>query len=688
MAQRGSHVTVRRRRGRLSPGELAEAVVLADLSLALNIVGHVVPFGSILVIAAVVPLAVVATRHRLRAVIAGAVAASVVGFLVIGIPALTTTAGCAAFGALVGAADRRGWSRRRTIATGVAVLWPPIAAVVDLLLFAFSDLRKLTLDQIRNGWHGLFHLLENVGLDGVASSGDRAVDWIVRNWWVSIPIGLLGPIVLGIWLSQGLAAPALRRVRSAFTTSVPEAPPADDLTHTPQPLPVILEDVTFRYPGASEDALRGLSLRVDPAELVAIGGRNGSGKSTLARILAARRMPASGRVERPGPAGLGRPGGTALVFQRPEAQVLGVRVGDDIVWGLPDATHVDVRAALARVGLQELADRETSTLSGGELQRLAIAAALVRTPRLFVSDESTAMVDAEGRTRLVALLRDLARDGVGVVHVTHLPNESEGADRTVVLDAGRIVEKSPAARTRQRLPARPRPPALGAPVIELRGVGHVYSRGTPWAKRALEGIDLTVHERESALIVGHNGSGKSTLAWIMGGLILPSEGDARVDAGGGGFAPIAEHVGRVGVAFQHARLQLLRPTVLDEVKVAAGVDDRDARAALAAVGLDAAIGPRRIDELSGGQMRRVVLAEVLAARSRAVVLDEPFAGLDLEGRADLEAVLVRMRDEVGIPLVIVSHDRDLPDALLERVVELEAGRIVRDERVDDVEAKT
>ena len=88
------------RTGPLSPGELAEAVVLADLSLALNIVGHVVPFGSVLVIAAVVPLAVVATRHRLRAVIAGAVAASVVGFLVIGIPALTTTAGCAAFGAL------------------------------------------------------------------------------------------------------------------------------------------------------------------------------------------------------------------------------------------------------------------------------------------------------------------------------------------------------------------------------------------------------------------------------------------------------------------------------------------------------------------------------------------------------------------------------------------------------------
>ncbi len=584
----------------------------------------------------------------------------------------------------MGAADRRGWSRRRTIATGVAVLWPPIAAIADLLLFVFSDLRKLTLDQIRNGWHGLFHLLDNIGLDGVASHGEHAVDWIVRNWWISIPIGLLIPVVVGIWLAHGLATPALRRVRSAFTSPVPEPPPVDDLARSPEPLPVSLHDVTFRYPGASDDALRGVSLRAEPAELVAIGGRNGSGKSTLARILAGRRVPTSGRVERPGPAGLGRVGGTALVFQRPEAQVLGVRVSDDVVWGLSDASHVDVRAALARVGLQELADRETSTLSGGELQRLAIASALVRTPRLFVSDESTAMVDAEGRAQLVALLRELTSDGVGVVHVTHLPNEADVADRTVILDAGRVVaERPPPVRANATLPARPRSAPLGPPVIELRGVGHVYSRGTPWAKRALEGIDLTIRERESALIVGHNGSGKTTLAWIMAGLIVPSVGRALVDG-----KPIAENVGRVGLAFQHARLQLLRPTVLDEVKVGAGVEDHEARAALAAVGLDASIAPRRIDELSGGQMRRVVLAEVLAARSRVVVLDEPFAGLDLEGRADLEAVLVRMRDAHGIPLVIVSHDRDLPAALLERVIELEAGRIVRDERVDDVEAHT
>jgi energy-coupling factor transport system ATP-binding protein len=137
-----------RTRGRLTAGELAEAVVLADLSLALTVVGQVVPLGGALLIAAVIPLAVVAARHRLRAVIAGAIAASAVGFLVIGSAAFTSLAACAALGALVGAGDRRGWTRRKTMFVGLSVLWPIAAATVDLMLLIFSDLRQLVLDQL------------------------------------------------------------------------------------------------------------------------------------------------------------------------------------------------------------------------------------------------------------------------------------------------------------------------------------------------------------------------------------------------------------------------------------------------------------------------------------------------------------------------------------------------------------
>ncbi len=683
--------TTRVAHGPLGPAELAEAVVLADVSLALTVVGQVVPFGGALLAAAIVPLAVVAARHRLRAVVTGAIAASVVGFLVIGSAAFTSMGACAALGALVGAADRRGWSRTRTMLTGIAVLWPLASLLSVGALAVFSNLRRLTLDQVRNGWRGLFHLFRNLGLARLAEPGDRFVAWVVRDWWLSIPLTLLVLLVFGIWLAQGLATPALRRVRSAFGDPVIEA---DDVEadacsgRAPAPLPVALRDVRFRYPNASADALVDVTLDVPAAQLVAIVGSNGSGKSTLTRLLAGRRAPSDGEIERPGAVGLGRAGGTAIVAQRPEAQVLGVRVRDDVVWGLPEPGQVDVAAFLERVGLEDLIDRETSTLSGGELQRLAIAAALARRPQFLISDESTAMVDETGRALLVALFRDLAHDnGLGVVHVTHRAAEAAVADRSITLDHGRVVAAPARLRTDDAVKAVAQHTSphlgsaqIGAPIITLDGVGHVYSRNTPWANRALTDVDLTIHAGEAIVVVGHNGSGKSTLAWILAGLLAPSEGTARLE-----HEPITAHVGRIGLSFQHSRLQLLRPTVLDEVAAAGGVDDTDARLALTAVGLDPyEFGSRRVDELSGGQMRRVVLAGVLASQPVAIVLDEPFAGLDADGRAELDALLTGLRRRNDIALVIVSHDRDLPEGLVDRIVELEAGRIARDEPVDNV----
>jgi energy-coupling factor transport system ATP-binding protein len=679
---------VHRTHGRLTAGELAEAVVLADLSLALTIVGQVVPLGGALLIAAVVPLAVVAARHRLRAVIAGAIAAGAVGFLVIGTAAFTSLAACAALGALVGAADRRGWTRRKTMFIGLSVLWPIAAIVTDVMLLLFSDLRQLVLDQVRNSWQGLLHILRNFGLDRIADAGQHALTWTVTNWWLSVPIALFFLTWFGIWLAEGLSAPALRRVRNAFGAAVAEAgvESADAGHGHPEPLPVAVRDVRYRYPNAHEDALTGVDLTMTPGELVAIVGANGSGKSTLARLLAGRRAPTGGVIERPGTVGLGRAGGTAIVFQRPEAQVLGVRVRDDVVWGLSDARSVDVGLLLDRVGLRELADRETATLSGGELQRLAVAAALARRPAFLISDESTAMVDAGGRRQLVGIMRALASDdGIGVAHVTHRAAEAAAADRTITLSHGRVVD-APARLRGDDATNVPHDivPSIGAPIITLERVGHVYSRGTPWANRALIDVDLTIRSGEALVVVGHNGSGKSTLAWILAGLIAPSEGRALLDGDA-----VTGAVGKVGLSFQHARLQVLRPTVLEEVRGVAHVDIRVARAALATVGLDPReFAGRRTDELSGGQLRRVVLAGVIAARPSALVLDEPFAGLDADGRTELDGLLTDLRRRHRLAIVIVSHDLDLPTGLVDRVVELDSGRITRDEPIPNVVDET
>ena len=312
-----------------------------------------------------------------------------------------------------------------------------------------------------------------------------------------------------------------------------------------------------------------------------------------------------------------------MVMQHPETQILGVRVADDVVWGLRHAADVDVASLLETVGLAGMEDRETSTLSGGELQRLAVAAALARRPRLLISDESTAMVDAEGRHALTSLLAELpSKRGMSVVHITHRREEIEAARHCFRLSQGRLVGDGlgvdPVVANGSRSPASTNGKAFAGVDggsfsgrrLELRSIAHTYGARTPWAQEALAGVDLTIEPREGVLIVGGNGSGKSTLAWIMAGVLRPSRGVALL-----GDRPVWSQVGAVGLAFQHARLQLQRATVARDLRAAGAADDEAVAAALSAVGLEVGeIGERRIDELSGGQQRRVALAGILARR--------------------------------------------------------------------------
>jgi energy-coupling factor transport system ATP-binding protein len=440
-----------------------------------------------------------------------------------------------------------------------------------------------------------------------------------------------------------------------------------------------------------------VSVHFEPAEMVAVVGDNGSGKSTLTRILAGR-APTDGEVDRPGPAGLGRPGGTAVVLQHPETQVLGVRVADDVVWGMPEGEDVDVEGLLGRVGLAGMGQRETSGLSGGELQRLAVAAALARRPRLVVSDESTAMVDQEGRRLLTDLLGSLARsEGMAVVHVTHRREEAEQADRLYRLGDGLVVGASsgpdgglatggaagggdevvgdrPVAGTSDvaGLGISEGGPGAGR-VLRVSGVSHTYAIGTPWAKTALSGVDLEVSAGDGLLIVGGNGSGKSTLAWIMAGLLRPTYGACTLDG-----TDVSARIGSVSLAFQHARLQLQRATVGADIKAAGA-------AALEAVGLDPGrFAGRRVDELSGGEQRRVALAGLLSRRPAVLLLDEPMAGLDAPSRSGLIGLLSSLRHDHSLTVVVISHDNAGMERICDRVVTLVSGRIVSDTSVREM----
>jgi len=177
------------------------------------------------------------------------------------------------------------------------------------------------------------------------------------------------------------------------------------------------------------------------------------------------------------------------------------------------------------------------------------------------------------------------------------------------------------------------------------------------------------------VVTGDNGSGKSTFAWILAGLLAPTEGEVLLE----GQAVVAG-TGAVGISFQHARLQLIRPTVLSDVEY--GADKDRAAAALRSVGLDpVTMGPRRVDELSGGEQRRVALAGLLVRDPVLLVLDEPYAGLDDEARAGLATILARLRDERKMATVVVSHDLDNAELLGDRLVILESGRVVGERTV-------
>jgi energy-coupling factor transport system ATP-binding protein len=674
-----------RRGAPVTPVELAEAAVLADLALGLVVLGWILPLGSALFAAACVPLVVLSVRQRGRVLLVGVTAAAALGFLVGGTGVDTNLLACAAISAMVGVGLRRGWGPTRAALVAVVVLWPPVAAGTVALLEIFSNLRTLSLDQVRNVWNAAHHLLVRVQLPGVARFGDRMVRFAVTRWWLLIPAAELVAIAVGSLVTFGLARRVVGRLaagppRVALGDPVDPAGPLIGRSE-PGPLPVSFDGVAFRYPGAARDAVHGLHADIDAHRFVAVTGPNGVGKSTLVRLLAGA-VPSEGSVRRPGPVGLGRLAGTALVFQRPESQVLGVRVCDDVVWGLPPGTDVDVEAVLGAVGLAGFADRDTITLSGGQLQRLAVAAALARSPALLVSDESTAMLDPAGRERLLTLLRGLPRSGgPTVVHATHRADEIVAADS--VLELGPRDPNAPVVPRAAALPMGPHRPRRfepGPPLVQLRDVGYTYSAGTPWARRALRAIDLDVGPTDAVLVVGGNGSGKTTLAWLLAGLLTPTEGEALLEG-----RPIVHQVGRVGLGFQHARLQLLRTTVGGELDgVARGLCS--ATDALRLVGLPADLASRAIDDLSGGQQRRVALARLLVSRSPLLVLDEPMAGLDDDARAELVAVLLDLRATRPVGLVVVSHDLVELAPVVDRVVAFRNGEVAFDEPADAVDA--
>jgi len=646
---------------------------MGALCAVIAIISVVVPFAAGLALLGTVPTGLLAFRYRLRVLMAATVAAGMIAFLIAGLGGFMTVVHCVYIGGLTGIIKRRG---RGTLTVIVSSLIAGVAfgAVNVGALTVMTRLRHLIFKVMTANMDGVAAFMNRIHMQAAAAADLKRYFAVGLHYWqwvllVYYGVGITVVSLIGWWALSRL----LERLRGIPDVHKLEAWDGSKGEEGPVgPVPVRLDRVRFRYPGAGQDALRELSLELRVGEHVAITGPNGSGKTTLMLILAGRN-PTSGTVERPGAVGLGKLGGTALVLQHPESQVLGTRVADDVVWGLPPGTEIDVDRLLREVGLEGLAERETGSLSGGELQRLALAAALAREPALLIADEVTTMVDQQGRDALLGVLSGLTkRHRTALVHITHYNNEADSAQRTIDLsdspdNAGMVETVNPPAPTVAAAHQE------HSAVIEVLGVGHEYGSGTPWAKSALHDVNFVVQQGDGVLIHGGNGSGKSTLAWIMAGLTVPTTGACLMDG-----RPTHEQVGAVALSFQAARLQLMRSRVDLEVASAAGFSPRDEHrvaAALGVVGLDPTLAKRRIDQLSGGQMRRVVLAGLLARSPRALILDEPLAGLDAASQRGLLRLLEDLRRERGLTVVVISHDFVGLEDLCPRALHLRNGTL-------------
>jgi energy-coupling factor transport system ATP-binding protein len=654
---------------RLQPVELAQASVMAALCAATAIISVVVPFAAGLSLLGTVPMGLLAYRYRLRVLIAATVAGGIIAFLIAGMGGFMTVVNCAYIGGLTGIVKRRGHGTPTVLVSAVAAgAVFGVAAVASLVVFA--RLRHLLFESVTANVNGVAAIIGRIpDMQPAADRLKQDFATALHHW----PYLFFGMSVVSITIVSLIGWWALSRVMSRLL-GIPDVHKLESSTDSGpvEPVPTRLRDVRFRYPTADRDALGPVSLSVEPGEHVAVTGANGSGKTTLMLLLAGRE-PNAGVIERPGAVGLGRLGGTAVIMQHPESQVLGTRVADDVVWGLPPGTSTDVHKLLTEVGLDGLAERDTGALSGGELQRLAVAAALAREPSLLIADEVTSMVDQDGRETLMSVLSGLTKHHrMSLVHITHYNDEADAADRAITLTGnGGAADNTEMVETAAAPPATvPSGRAADAPVLELNGVGHEYGSGTPWAKTALRDITFNVNEGDGLLIHGLNGSGKSTLAWIMAGLTVPTVGECLLDG-----KPVSDQVGAVAISFQAARLQLMRSRVDLEIASAAGFsvgDHARVTSALATVGLDPAMGKRRIDQLSGGQMRRVVLAGLLARSPRALILDEPLAGLDAASQRGLLRLLEDLRRR-GLSIVVISHDFSGLEELCSRTLHLRDG---------------
>ena len=508
----------------------------------------------------------------------------------------------------------------------------------------------------------------------------------------------------------------------------------------PNPLPLNVQNLSFRYRDQEIEALRQVSFQAEAGQVILIAGASGSGKTTLIRCLNGL-IPHSykggelvGKVRVFG----NEPSSLTLaqvskmvgtVLQNPEKQIVASYVANEIAFGMENlgVPRPEMRRRiddiLTHLNILNLRDRECFHLSGGERQKVVVAATLVLEPSVLLLDEPLANLDPFSLRDTLTLIRRLADEGKTVLIIEHRVEDVLKIQPEKVLFlvdgeqkyfgdldgfkevADPVEVKLPAPLTIQRLKAlqaghsdSANHPADGqhsakkmsesnhkTPLLQFNQVDYWYEADKP----VLREVNFAVNSGDVIAILGPNGAGKTTLVKHAIGLLKPRQGRVLVEGRDNRESSVAKIARTVGYVFQSPSHMLFAPTVKEELAFGPrnlGFDEPtiagNIAAALELVDLqDKANSPPLA--LSFGQQKRVTIAAVVAMNSRILVMDEPTAGQDYRHYTEfMDAILYPKQgspwSDAFEAVIFITHDLDLAISYANRVLLVNDGRLVGD----------